>query len=150
VGRASKKIWSILRDERGFFPLLLPAASLLSKPIVWVSIALLLSLAANATLWTMYKGELRRSGALTAERDSAISAGVACSEGVKKLRQAGEARAAEAAKEIARARDAARRAEARALETLGTAPTVPGDACASAKVMNEEKLMQRKAVRIGR
>jgi len=141
------RIRRILGDERGFFPLALPAASLLMKPIVWVSIALVLSLAANAGLWSMYKGELRRSGALTAERDSAIAAGQECSEGVKRLREEGDARAAEAARELARARDAARRAERRALETLGTAPTVPGDACASAAALSSRKLRERAAVR---
>jgi hypothetical protein len=142
-----KYLLSILRDERGFFPLILPAMSIMSKPIVWVSIALVVSLAANAGLWKLWQSEVRRSGAYAAQRDSAIAAGRACSEGVERLRKAGDDRAAEAARELARARDAARRAEAHALETLGTAPTVPGDLCASASAMNKEKLTQRKAVR---
>jgi hypothetical protein len=137
----------VLRDQRGFFPLIMPAMSIMSKPIVWVSIALVVSVTANVGLYKMWQREVRQSGAFAAQRDDAIAAGKACSEGVERLRKAGDARAAEAARELARARDAAKRAEARALETLGTAPTVPGDLCASAAVMNHEKLTQRKAVR---
>lgn len=139
----------ILGDERGFFPLVMPAVSLLSKPIVWVSIALVVSVGANYILYKSWQGEVRRSGAYVEQRDQAIEAGKLCSEGVERLRKAGDARAKEAARELARARDAARRAEARALETLGTAPTVPGDLCASAAVLNQRKLKERAAVREG-
>jgi len=143
------RLLDVLRDQRGFFPLIMPAMSILSKPIVWVSIALALSVTANVGLYKMWQREVRQSGALTAQRDNALAAGKACSEGVERLRKAGEERAAEVARELARARDAARRAETRALETLGTAPTVPGDACASAQVLSVEKLKQRKAVNEG-
>lgn len=141
------RLLDILRDQRGFFPLIMPAMSIMSKPIVWVTIALVLSVTANVGLYKAWQREVRQSGAFAAQRDDAIAAGKACSEGVEKLRKAGDARAAEAARELARARDAAKRAEARALETLGTAPTVPGDLCESAKVLSHEKLEQRKAVK---
>lgn len=121
----------------------MPAMSILSKPIVWVSIALVISLGANVMFYKLWQGEVRRSGAFVEQRDQAIAAGKACSEGVEKLRKEGDARAAAAAAALAKAREAARRAEARALTTLGTAPTVPGDLCASAAVMNTKKLQER-------
>jgi hypothetical protein len=122
-------------------------ASLLLRPTVLLSIALALSVGANYLLYNSWQGEVRRSGQLVEQRDEAVAAGKACSAGVDKLRREGETRAKTAAVALAKAREAARVAEARSLTTLGTAPTVPGDLCASAAVLNQAKLKERAAAR---
>lgn len=122
-------------------------ASLLLRPTVWLAFALVLSAGANYILYRSWQGEVRRSGMYVEQRDEAVAAGKACTVGVEKLRTEGEKRAKAAAAAIAKARETARVAEGRALTTLGTAPTVPSDLCASAAALNKAKLKERAVLR---
>lgn len=119
--------------------------ALLLRPTVLLAIALALSLLANLGLWKLHAHDLRTIGALQAQRDQAVAVGRACSDGVRKLREAADRRAREVALALRTAAEQAYRAQLHAQATLQARPAVPGDACASALALDRQKLAERRA-----
>lgn len=122
----------------------MPFLALLARPTVILGLLFALSMAANTLQWKMYTSALKREGAIAVERDSARAAAIACSEGTARLKAETEARMKKAEAAARAAREAARAADRRALAILQHKPAVPGDACASADVLNKQMLKERR------
>lgn len=121
--------------------------ALLLKPSVILAVLLAVSVAGNYTLFKMRDAALKQAGAVTAQRDQAIAAGKACSEGVAALKRAAAARERKMRLAVAAAQRTANEAARRAQVTLQTPPSVPGDMCLSAEALNASKLAERAARR---
>lgn len=115
--------------------------------IAVLGLLLATSAAGNAYLGQMYLAKRDEAIKLAEQRDAAKDAAQACSDGVNKLRQDGEAqhKAAMAAIEAAR-RDALKAYKAADAER-NRPQAVPGDACASAEVETREWLQRRRAAK---
>lgn len=81
--------------------------------------------------------------AVTGERDHALQAAQACSDGVQRLQALAESRAREAAQARRAAQAKARQHAVRADAVLSTPPAVRGDDCASAKARVQNWLKAR-------
>lgn len=105
---------------------------------------LTLSVATNCYLWNRHEKDVETIGALEERGKQSAAAAVQCSDGVDELARAAAARHTAAMKMIVALQgqlsDIMRQAEA----TLAAAPTVPGDACASALEMSRKKIAERK------
>lgn len=121
--------------------------ALLLKPSVILSVFLALSVVGNYTLFKMRDAALKHVGAVQAELDQAVAAGKKCSDGVLALKKAAVAREKQMRAALAEAQKLADAAARRAQTTLQTPPSVPGDMCVSAAVLNSEKLTERAARR---
>lgn len=108
-----------------------------------LALALVASLGANAWIGHAYLGARDDVAKATTEAQNSAGLAKACSEGVESMRAAADRRAtlAEAATKAANA--AQRAAEARAQGLLGKAPSVPGNACASAQAQVDDWLATR-------
>jgi hypothetical protein len=110
-----------------------------------LAVALAVSLGANAVTGWAYLGA--RDDRAKAEVEAKNSAGLAkaCSDGVESLRAAAERRATLAETAMRAATAAQKVAEGKAQGLLSKAPTVPGNACASAQAQVDDWLATRKA-----
>lgn len=118
---------------------------MISAPLLQAgAIALAVSLAANVGIgWLWLDARDDRAKAEVEAKNSAELA-TRCSEGVDSLRAAADRQTA-AAEAATRAAAAAQRvAEGRATAILSRAPTVPGNACASAQVQVDDWLATRR------
>lgn len=122
------------------------------KAYAWQLLALLLlvSLAGNCLLGWAY---LRQRDATTAERaslvsaeqqrDGARSAAQACSDGIESLERAAGQRQVQAGPERAAAAAKSQALNQRSDYTLSTAPSAPGNACASLQILGSTWLKGR-------
>lgn len=118
--------------------------TLLMRPTVILGLLLALSVGANALLFKARDRALARVATVAAERDQARSAGQACSDATRRLRDEASERAREVARAALAAREAARLADARSDATLTSRPSVAGDACASALDLSRRKAAGRR------
>jgi len=115
-----------------------------------LALLLLISLVCNGALAWAYLGQRDAATAARAsiagaeqQRDGARSAAQACSDGVAGLETAAAQRHAQAEPARAAAAAQAQELNQRADYTLSTAPTAPGDACASAQALGAAWLKGR-------
>lgn len=112
-------------------------------PVQALALALALSVAGNAALgWAWLNARDARQAAVL-QRDSARADASACSDATDDLRTLADQRSKDAATARTAAANAARTHAQRADATLATAPTVPGDMCASLQVLGDEWLKER-------
>jgi F0F1-type ATP synthase membrane subunit b/b' len=111
---------------------------------VGVAVALCASLLGNALLTRSYLGARDDATVAETSRQQADSAAQQCNAGVTSLQADAAARlaTAEAARKVAE--DAARTAQGKANRLLAKAPSVPGNACASAQAQVDEWLASRR------
>lgn len=121
----------------------MPFAALLLRPIVIISILLLLSLGSNVVLFKMWKSSLAAIGVANEQRDQALAAGQACSDGVVKMRDAAAKREKALKASLAVAAKKLKVAEKKAQETLQMEPSIPGDLCASSLELSRMKIKER-------
>lgn len=117
------------------------------RPTIILGLLLALSVGGNVLLFKMRDRALKQVGAVTAELVSARAAGKACSDATAELRKAADAQAKRARAAMLEADKLARAADRQADRTLQSAPTVPGDSCASLDALNRQKLRERAGVR---
>lgn len=116
--------------------------ALLLRPTVILGILLALSVAGNAALYKLHTHDLEKIGSLEQLAKDARADAKACSDGVKKLREAAAAREKETAKALKAAEAKAREADKRADATLQERP-VDADTCDSALELNQRKAKER-------
>lgn len=114
----------------------------LLQPTVILGILLVLSLAGNGVLYRVHSADLQKIGGLTQATKEARADAVACSEGVRKLREAAAKHDKAVAEALRAAEVKARAADAKADVTLQERP-LSGDACDSALALNQRKLKER-------
>lgn len=123
---------------------MIPVAMLM-RPTVILTVALALAVGGCATFAGLYKGQLKKVGAVEAQRAQAQAAATQCSDGVKRLREADAERQREVSRAAAMADREHKRAQERALETLQTPPTVvaaPGAAATDVRAAACESVEQ--------
>ena len=109
------------------------------------AVILALSVGGNVLLWNLHGKALEEKADAEAKHALALAAADACNRAVTELQRLGKEREAEARKRLASAQQKAKAAEGRALATLQIIPTVPNDACASAKALHRDRLEARRA-----
>jgi len=118
--------------------------TLLARPTVILAILLALSAAGNFILFKARDRALALVALKEAELNHARSAGKACSDATRQLREDAATRAREVARAINAAREAARDAGRRADATLTARPANPQDVCASALDLSRQKVQERR------
>ena len=106
-------------------------------------IALALSVSANAALVGAWLGARDARKTVALERDSARADASACSAAVESLQKFAMQRLKDATTARKAAEEQARKHAQRADKTLGKAPAVPGDMCASMQVLGDGWLKER-------
>lgn len=112
-------------------------------PFQALALALALSLAGNALLAKAWLGARDARQAVALERDSARADASACSAAVESLQKFAMQRLKDATTARKAAEEQARKHAQRADKTLGKAPAVPGDMCASMQVLGDGWLKER-------
>lgn len=112
-----------------------------------LAVALAVSLGANALIGHAYLAARDDKTKATTEAENSAGLAKACSEGVESLRAAAETRATRAEEAMRAAQAAGKLAEGKAQGLLAKAPTVPGNACASAQAQVDDWLATRKATK---
>jgi len=118
---------------------------LTSSVFTALAVALAVSLGANALMGHAYLGARDDAAKATVEAKNSAGLATACSEGVESLRAAAEHRATLAETAMRAASAAQRAAEGRAQGLMAKAPSVPGNACASAQAQVDDWLATRGA-----
>lgn len=115
--------------------------------VVMAGLGAALAVSVTGNLWLFDSWQDAEADAVraTEQRDQANTAAKACSDGVGKLRDAGEAQHKAAMAAIEQARIEARKAYGAADAERNRPQAVPGDACASADVETREWLERRRA-----
>ena len=114
------------------------------SPLAILGILLALSIAGNAALFKLRDAAIQDAATAQSAYQQAVASALQCSEGVKKLALATADREKRAKDAVRAAQGARAKADARALQTLQTPPSVPEDACKSAEVLNSAKLLERR------
>ena len=114
----------------------------LLNPTTILGLLLALSLVGNGVLYKIHTHDLQQIGGLKQATLEARADAQACSDGVKKLREAGLARDMHVAEALRVAEGKAHAADARADAILQERP-VNDNACDSALELNQRKLKER-------
>ena len=114
----------------------------LLNPTTILGLLLALSLVGNGVLYKIHTHDLQQIGGLKQATLEARADAQACSDGVKKLREAGLARDKHVAEALRVAEGKAHAADARADAILQERP-VNDNACDSALELNQRKLKER-------
>jgi hypothetical protein len=108
-----------------------------------LGIALALSLAGNALVTHAYLGARDDAAVATTKAQGSELLAKSCSDGVLSLQAAADTRVKRAEAAVAGAAAVYRTAEGKAQGLLNKAPTVPGNACASAQAQIDDWLSAR-------
>ena len=114
----------------------------LLNPMTILGVLLALSLIGNGVLYKIHTNDLQRIGGLKQATKEARADAQACSDGVKKLREAGVARDKHVAEALKVAEAKAHAADARADAILQERP-INENLCDSALELNQRKLRER-------
>jgi len=115
--------------------------------VVMAGLGAALAVSVTGNLWLFDSWQDAKTDAVraTEQRDTANAAAKSCSDGVGKLRDAGETQHKAAMAAIEQARLAAVKSYKDAEKERTRPQAVPGDACASAEVETREWLQRRRA-----